>query len=227
MSSETKTLSRQRKVKCDNKQPCENCVKREHPQLCSYKPNRSSASKQASVSTESHQGKKRPHSPDDSVSNDQGSDHQPEGWPQAIGVLRQIPIYQFALISMCHEDEPESLEISRYVGQNSIPALLRDQPSPIETKDGVDIRRDMRPILGLDNSAPFPLMSSKHLDRLTQDIFSELPSDREVMMLVLNRNNYLVTDVMRHVLIRLLIASLERIKKLPIHFGGLLLTLMT
>ncbi|KAI6092649.1 fungal-specific transcription factor domain-containing protein [Hypoxylon rubiginosum] len=156
---------RQRKVKCDNKQPCENCVKREHPQLCSYKPNRSSASKQASVPAESHHhGKKRPHSPDDSINNDHGSDHQPDGWPQAL-------------------DEPESVEISRYVGQNSIPALLRDQPSPIETKDGVDIRRDMRPILGLDNSAPFPLMSSKHLDRLTQDIFSELPSDREVMIL--------------------------------------------
>ncbi|KAI1769085.1 fungal-specific transcription factor domain-containing protein [Hypoxylon sp. FL1150] len=156
---------RQRKVKCDNKQPCENCVKREHPQLCSYKPNRSSASKQASVPAESHHhGKKRLHSPDDSINNDHGSDHQPDGWPQAL-------------------DEPESVEISRYVGQNSIPALLRDQPSPIETKDGVDIRRDMRPILGLDNSAPFPLMSSKHLDRLTQDIFSELPSDREVMIL--------------------------------------------
>ncbi|KAI0180102.1 fungal-specific transcription factor domain-containing protein [Hypoxylon sp. FL1284] len=157
---------RQRKVKCDNKQPCENCVKREHPQLCSYKPNRSSASKQASMSAEAHHhhGKKRPHSPTDSINNDQGSDHQHDSWPQAL-------------------DEPESVEISRYVGQNSIPALLRDQPSPIETKDGVDIRRDMRPILGLDNSAPFPLMSSKHLDRLTQDIFSELPSDREVMIL--------------------------------------------
>ncbi|KAI1397933.1 fungal-specific transcription factor domain-containing protein [Hypoxylon fuscum] len=154
----------QRKVKCDNKQPCENCVKREHPQLCSYKPNRSSASKQASVPAEGSHGKKRPHSPDSSINNDQGSDHQPEGWAQAI-------------------DEPEPLEISRYVGQNSIPALLRDQPSPIDTKDGVDIRRDMRPILGLDNSAPFPLMSAKHLDRLTQDIFTELPSDREVMIL--------------------------------------------
>jgi hypothetical protein len=39
----------------------------------------------------------------------------------------------------------------------------------------------MRSLLGLDNSAPFPLMSSRHLDRLTLDISSELPSDREVM----------------------------------------------
>ncbi|RYP20851.1 hypothetical protein DL765_002585 [Monosporascus sp. GIB2] len=80
-------------------------------------------------------------------------------------------------------EDSEPLEMSRYVGQNSIPALLRDQPSPIETKDGVDIRRDMRPIFGLENSAPFPLMSPGHLDRMTQDIFSELPSDREVMKL--------------------------------------------
>ncbi|RYO87930.1 hypothetical protein DL766_005347 [Monosporascus sp. MC13-8B] len=80
-------------------------------------------------------------------------------------------------------EDSEPLEMSRYVGQNSIPALLRDQPSPIETKDGVDIRRDMRPIFGLENSAPFPLMSPGHLERMTQDIFSELPSDREVMKL--------------------------------------------
>lgn len=39
----------------------------------------------------------------------------------------------------------------------------------------------MRSILGLDTSAPFPLMSSKHLHLLAQDISTELPSDREVM----------------------------------------------
>jgi len=41
----------------------------------------------------------------------------------------------------------------------------------------------MRSILGLDNSAPFPLMSSRNLDKLTNDISTELPSDREVMKL--------------------------------------------
>lgn len=54
------------KVKCDNKQPCENCVKRDHAQLCSYKPNRSGArSSLASDTASSTQGKKRPHSPDE------------------------------------------------------------------------------------------------------------------------------------------------------------------
>lgn len=69
----------------------------------------------------------------------------------------------------------------RYVGQNSIPALLREQSGTNDKSDSGDIRRDMRSILGLDNSAPFPLMSSHHLHRLAQDISTELPSDREVM----------------------------------------------
>ncbi len=57
---------RQRKVKCDNKSPCENCIKREHAQLCSYKPNRSAAGKSISVASEHPTpGKKRPRSPDD------------------------------------------------------------------------------------------------------------------------------------------------------------------
>jgi hypothetical protein len=67
------------------------------------------------------------------------------------------------------------------VGQNSIQALLREQSAAGERQDGHEIRHDMRSILGLDNSAPFPLMSSRHLDRQTLDISSELPSDREVM----------------------------------------------
>ncbi|KAI1362788.1 fungal-specific transcription factor domain-containing protein [Xylaria arbuscula] len=156
---------RQRKVRCTNDLPCENCIKREHPQLCNYKPNRSSASKQASMSSGAGLGKKRAHSPDPNADHAQEGERQPDGWRQAI------------------DHTESSNELHRYVGQNSIPALLRDQPSPIDTKDGIDIRRDMRPIFGLDTSAPFPLMSAKHLDMMTQDIFSELPPDREVMIL--------------------------------------------
>jgi hypothetical protein len=70
--------------------------------------------------------------------------------------------------------------VSRFVGQNSIPALLREQ-SPSNDLEENDFRQDMRSILGLDTSAPFPLMSSRHLNRMTQDIVAELPSDREVM----------------------------------------------
>ncbi|KAK3295195.1 fungal-specific transcription factor domain-containing protein [Chaetomium fimeti] len=153
---------RQRKVKCDNKSPCENCIKREHPQLCSYKPNRSATGKSIS-STSEHpaSGKKRARSPEESESRSQSNEAR-----EAISAY-----------------EPDNTETTRYVGQNSIPALLREQTSASEPQEVSGIRQDMRSLLGLDNSAPFPLMSSRHLDRLTLDISSELPSDREVMKL--------------------------------------------
>ncbi|GAB1319863.1 hypothetical protein MFIFM68171_10073 [Madurella fahalii] len=152
---------RQRKVKCDNKSPCENCVKREHAQLCSYKPNRSNTAKSASAASDSAQGKKRGRSPDEHDTRSQSNDAR-----EAISAY-----------------EPDATETTRYVGQNSIPALLREQTSANEPQEVNVIRQDMRSLLGLDNSAPFPLMSSRHLDRLTSDIASELPSDREVMKL--------------------------------------------
>ncbi|KAK3987543.1 protein RDR1 [Cladorrhinum sp. PSN332] len=148
---------RQRKVKCDNKSPCENCVKREHPQLCSYKPNRSATGK--SVSVDLNLGKKRARSPDDSDTRSQSNDPR-------------------EAISAYDADSGET----RYVGQNSIPALLRERTA-YEPQDANEIRQDMGSLLGLDNTAPFPLMSSRHLDKLTTDISAELPSDREVMKL--------------------------------------------
>ncbi|KAF4444403.1 hypothetical protein F53441_11127 [Fusarium austroafricanum] len=165
---------RQRKVKCDNKQPCENCVKREHPRLCSYKPNRSSTSKLSSSAapSESSQSivanRKRTHSFSEAP-RDEGvrKVERQDSWPRTLASI----------------DEPE-VAPDRYLGQNSIPALLREQSSPVHKGgEGLDIRQDMRSILGLDTSAPFPLMSSHHLQKLTQDISNELPSDREVMKL--------------------------------------------
>ncbi|KAF1732254.1 putative transcriptional regulatory protein [Beauveria bassiana] len=158
---------RQRKVKCDNKHPCENCVRREHPQLCSYKPNRTSASTKSSNPPAATTSRKRQHSEpkEQEPETSRKSDRQ-ESWPRAIGAL----------------DEAEPVG-DRYVGQNSIPALLREQSTSSDKNDSVDIRRDMRSILGLDNSAPFPLMSQHHLHRIAEDISNELPSDREVMKL--------------------------------------------
>lgn len=70
---------RQRKVKCDNKAPCENCVKREHPQLCSYKPNRSAAGKSISGASEQPTpSKKRARSPDEPDTRSQQSNEARE-----------------------------------------------------------------------------------------------------------------------------------------------------
>ncbi|KAI5461579.1 hypothetical protein BGZ63DRAFT_424457 [Mariannaea sp. PMI_226] len=59
---------RLRKVKCERKQPCENCVKRDHPQFCVYRPRRPNTStvqplsydsltSRADKSAEKHSGK--------------------------------------------------------------------------------------------------------------------------------------------------------------------------
>jgi hypothetical protein len=71
------------------------------------------------------------------------------------------------------------------MGQNSIPALMREQ-SPDEKDDGndSDVRQGVQSILGFNtSSAPFPLMSSRYLDSLAQEMMAELPSDREVLRL--------------------------------------------
>ncbi|WYZ41028.1 hypothetical protein EsH8_IV_001369 [Colletotrichum jinshuiense] len=197
---------RQRKVKCDNKQPCENCVKREHPQLCSYKPNRTAShgthgKPAGSVTTEGGNSvqsgataaaaavaagngitsaatsRKRPHSPEDPAADAAAGapplKQEPNSatWPRAAIVAAGVE----------ETEAPEA--VTRYLGQNSIPSLLREQSAANDLQEGIDIRQDMRSILGLDTSAPFPLMSSKHLDSLTREISAELPSDREVMKL--------------------------------------------
>lgn len=179
---------RQRKVKCDAQEPCTNCIKREHPQLCSYKPNQRSSSNKASGPPSRSGTRKRTLSPEAAASGRGDEKRQNDGWPRPFGtgpLLLSIqgnapPSDQVAATSV-DSDAPEP---TRYLGQNSIPALIRDQPNSNNASDGSDIRSDMRPILGLDTSAPFPLMSTRHLDVLTRDITSELPSDREVMKYV-------------------------------------------
>lgn len=106
-----------------------------------------------------------------------------DSWPRTLGEcpnIRVMPLFIGLINNTASIDEPE-VAADRYLGQNSIPALLREQSSPVHKGEGLDIRQDMRSILGLDTSAPFPLMSSHHLQKLTQDISTELPSDREVM----------------------------------------------
>ena len=87
--------------------------------------------------------------------------------------------------AVANVDDSDNAEVSRFVGQNSIPALLREQSASNDAPDG-DIRKDMKSILGLDTSAPFPLMSPRHLNRMTQEVAAELPSDREVMKYTLS-----------------------------------------
>ncbi|KAK3316856.1 fungal-specific transcription factor domain-containing protein [Apodospora peruviana] len=85
--------------------------------------------------------------------------------------------------------DPDAAEaVTRYIGQNSIPALLREQTANLSSNDphqqpAVDVRQDMRSLFGLDNSAPFPLMSAAHLNRASMDVAAALPSNLEVLKL--------------------------------------------
>ncbi|KAH8662771.1 fungal-specific transcription factor domain-containing protein [Ilyonectria robusta] len=162
---------RQRKVRCDNKQPCENCVERDYAQLCSYEPNHSYTSKQVAVNSKGSKARKRRHSAPYERDEVAEQEQRRSNWLRTIG----------------NADEPDATEASRFLGQNSIPVLLREQSSPDHQNPGgavtSDIHQSMGSILGLDTSAPFPLMSSRHLNWLAQDISSELPSDREVEVL--------------------------------------------
>ncbi|KAK2625973.1 hypothetical protein QTJ16_004235 [Diplocarpon rosae] len=147
---------RQRKVKCDNKQPCENCVKRDHANLCSYNP-KQNASKGSPASVA---GVKRARSP----SSDESKKDE-DRWPRTT-------------------DEGEPNE-SRYLGQNSIAAFLSEDAQIGEPSvDGEQdvIRKDIMPILGLQvSSASYPFMSRDHMDKIRQDIAASLPSDRDVL----------------------------------------------
>ncbi|KAL3424972.1 fungal specific transcription factor domain-containing protein [Phlyctema vagabunda] len=149
---------RQRKVKCDNKSPCENCVKRDHATLCSYHPKRDA---QRANATASITGTKRTRSPDSEPRRD-----ETDRWPRA---------------TVEEDDQNES----RYLGQNSIAAFLSEETRAGQSKgDGEQdvIRKDIMPILGLQiSSDPYPFMSKVHMDKIRHDIASALPSDREIL----------------------------------------------
>lgn len=67
---------RQRKVKCDNKQPCENCVKRDHASLCSYNPKQHVKKPSGSII-----GTKRARSP----ASDGSPKKEDDRWPRTTG----------------------------------------------------------------------------------------------------------------------------------------------
>ncbi|TVY56054.1 Protein RDR1 [Lachnellula cervina] len=147
---------RQRKVKCDNKHPCENCVKRDHASLCSYNPKQNATKQTASAA-----GNKRARSP----GSESSSRKEDDRWPRTTD-----------------EDDPNE---SRYLGQNSIAAFLSEearagQPSGDGEQDV--IRKDIMPILGLQiSTSSYPFMSKEHMDRVKEDIAAALPSDRDVL----------------------------------------------
>ncbi|XMA20901.1 hypothetical protein WAI453_013692 [Rhynchosporium graminicola] len=195
---------RQRKVKCDNKQPCENCVKRDHANLCSYNPKQNpSKSKDPPGSVA---GVKRARSP----ASDESVKKEEDRWPRTTGKTPMISrffglpsklatmfhyfdahfmwrkiSYCKALLGSPAENYEEDPNESRYLGQNSIAAFLSEEAQAGESlsDDEQDvIRKDIMPILGLQiSSASYPFMSREHMDKIRLEIAAALPSDRDVL----------------------------------------------
>ncbi|PQE21690.1 fungal specific transcription factor domain-containing protein [Rutstroemia sp. NJR-2017a WRK4] len=185
---------RQRKVKCDNKHPCENCVKRDHALLCSYNPKNRDLGKTIPTAIA---GVKRARTPDSN--SEHSGRREDDRWPRTTGKLipqtctlgceavciLEVGLGFPALVLLyvgSNEDDPNE---SRYLGQNSIAAFLSEETqagsSPGDGEHDV-IRKDIMPILGLQiSSAPYPFMSKEHMDKIRHDIASALPSDRDVL----------------------------------------------
>lgn len=77
-------------MKCDNKQPCENCVKRDHANLCSYNP-KQNASKGSPGSVA---GVKRARSPGSEGSLKKEEDR----WPRTTGKLILFLIFRIRIV---------------------------------------------------------------------------------------------------------------------------------
>lgn len=90
-----------------------------------------------------------------------------------------------SLLTIPDDVEPNE---SRYLGQNSIAAFLKEEAKagePSADSEHEVIRQDIMPILGLQiSSAPYPFMSHEHMDKIRQDIAAALPQDREVLKYV-------------------------------------------
>lgn len=101
--------------------------------------------------------------------------------------LNHCPRYDSSSSNQLTSAEDEDPHESRYLGKNSIAAFLSEESHNGESvEDGEHdvIRKDIMPILGLQSSsASYPFMSTKHLDKIRQDIGASLPADRDVLKL--------------------------------------------
>ncbi|CAK7562687.1 MAG: hypothetical protein SEPTF4163_000537 [Sporothrix epigloea] len=174
---------RQRKVKCDTKKPCETCIKRGHAQLCLFKPEQPSAEGTQQQNTTAGPSSVLSVQADEKISTTKLSNNVNKR-ARSLSSSEGRRTKSLEPVGDAIQVDSNPSEMSRYLGQNSIPAFLREQATSSRQEGGVEhIRQDMQSIFEFDSASPYPLMSSRHLDRLTVDISAELPSDREVMKL--------------------------------------------
>lgn len=86
---------RQRKVKCDGRQPCRTCVRRDHPQICAYNVEQTR--------------KKAAHSNQGNITDRSRNNEQPSDSPRSSAQNHDSYVFSGdnSLVSMLHQQDPE------------------------------------------------------------------------------------------------------------------------
>ena len=186
-----------RKVKCDSSEhmPCTTCVRRGHPEICSYKPNTTPRrSYQDGPASRIDAGPSKygpivnrpePREPEPRFSSQPQMTNSPaKTWvnsetrrtidSESSTSYRTTPAQTTSLhVSPAFEGEES------YLGENSAAALVRGQ---IEQSDSHRIVRDIRPVLGLQNtSISYPYMTARTSDQTLKEVFEVLPQSEDIL----------------------------------------------
>jgi hypothetical protein len=156
---------RSRKVKCDRQLPCDTCIKRGYPELCSF------------------------HTPTDVAGLLSPSLHGSQS-----STARQLPIpadLDAAKVAEPLQNNILSKQISTrrnpFLGENSMPSFLQQeesQPSATYSSPSKTIEDAILPILGLEKSSspyPFPTGSEGTLSESELDPRNFLPAKYEII----------------------------------------------
>ncbi|RAK74966.1 Zn(II)2Cys6 transcription factor [Aspergillus fijiensis CBS 313.89] len=176
---------RQRKVKCDNSQPCRTCRRRGHPEICVYDPSppkhgsarrasrRTSATASATASRDSHP---LPASQDAS---NLGYPLQPLAQPPAPSQTVLPPFSHLQQIDSSRNyppDGPESEFV--YSGDNSVVSILRNRTHDANGS----MAREVGSVLGLQNTYhSYPFMEFRTPGDRWRELLRILPQRAEVL----------------------------------------------
>lgn len=175
---------RARKVKCDNSSPCQNCIKRGYPELCST----------AQHEADQHHKKATPMAPEHIAQPDAQPMNQYQSsreGPQQSRIDRDTDATASSPMRLRNdiltEESQEQDSRAPYLGTNSMPAFLRESTSDVSLAQPAlrhSAEDAVLPILGLKESRsiyPFLQEPETCLERLSADLLQALPVDREII----------------------------------------------
>lgn len=160
---------RKRKVKCDGHHPCRTCVRRKHPQICSFKVGgRKNLSSSAATAPGSARDVRSPETEGSPGRNFYADGETSHGGAHVYG----------------QPGDGRSVDVSKnyvYSGDNSIVSILRLRAS--DANDSV--AREVGSVLGLQNTFnSYPFMDSKTPHERWRSLLEILPQRTEILKYV-------------------------------------------